>query len=69
MPAVPMPQPCGAAVRAPASSASWPALVMWSAWAWVSTVQTSFRPYSRRTARSRSICSSTGSMMSASRVN
>ena len=36
--AVVMPQPSGAAVLAPACSASWPALVMWSACACVSTV-------------------------------
>ena len=41
--AVVMPQPSGAAVLAPACSASWPALVMWSACACVSTVQASLQ--------------------------
>ena len=44
----------GAAVLAPASSANRPALVMWSAWAWVSSIHAIARSCSRAVARTRS---------------
>src|SRR5688500_9461396 len=57
--------PFDAYVRAPVRSRSLPAAVTWSACTWVSSTPSSRSPSSPITRRSRSICSSTGSISAA----